>query len=137
MNAPLRYLLDTNIVSDLVRNPRGRVKDSIARHGENSVCTSIIVASELRFGARKRNSRRLAGQLEIVLSALQVLALDQPADAHYARLRHTLESKGTPIGPNDMFIAAHALSLNLILVSANEKEFSRVPGLQVENWLAP
>lgn len=135
MSSDLRYLLDTNIVSELVRNPHGVVTDHIARVGEESICTSIIVTGELRFGAEKRGSERLTFQLEAVLSAIIILPLEEPVDRQYARLRHHLEKAGTPIGPNDMLIAAHALSLGLTLVSANQREFSRVPGLAVENWL--
>ena len=131
----LRYLLDTNIVSELIRNPQGPGTDHIARKGEESVCTSIVVAAELRFGAKKRASARLTSQTEAVLSAIEVLPFEEPADRQYAKLRFHLEKAGTPIGPNDMFIAAHALALNLVVVTANQREFSRVPGLVVENWL--
>jgi tRNA(fMet)-specific endonuclease VapC len=129
------YLLDTNILSELVRHPQGAVAQGIARVGENAVCTSIIVASELRFGAAKRNAPRLAAQVEAILSAIEVRPFDTPADHEYARLRLHLEQAGTPIGPNDMLIAAHALAIESILVTANTGEFSRVPGLTVENWL--
>jgi len=135
MSLNLRYLLDTNIVSELVRNPHGVVTDQIVRVGEESICTSIIVAGELRFGAEKKGSERLTFQLEAVLSAIEILPLEEPVDKQYARLRYHLEKAGTPIGPNDMLIAAHALSLGLTLVSANQREFSRVPGLSVEDWL--
>jgi tRNA(fMet)-specific endonuclease VapC len=130
-----RYLLDTNIVSDLVRNPQGEVSRRIARVGEEAVCTSIIVACELRFGARKRNSPRLTFQLEEILGVLPVLALEPGTDAHYASLRNELEQRGTPIGANDMLIAAHALASNLILVTDNVSEFERVEDLVVQNWL--
>lgn len=129
------YLLDTNILSELVRHPQGTVAQGIAGVGENAVCTSIIVASELRFGAAKRNAPRLAAQVETILSAIEVRPFDTPADHEYARLRLHLEQAGTPIGPNDMLIAAHALAIESILVTANTGEFSRVPGLTVENWL--
>lgn len=130
-----RYLLDTNILSDLVRHPQGRVAARIAREGEKSVCTSMIVASELRFGAAKRNAPRLAAQVEAILAAMDVRPFDRPADREYAKLRLHLEQSGTPIGPNDMLIAAHALATECILVTANTGEFSRVPGLTVQNWL--
>lgn len=130
-----QFLLDTNILSDLVRNPQGRVARRIGSEGEKSVCTSIVVASELRFGALKSGSERLAAQLETILSAIDTLPLKPPADRHYARLRQHLEKRGSPIGPNDMLIAAHALALDCTVVTANEGEFSRVPGLKVENWL--
>jgi tRNA(fMet)-specific endonuclease VapC len=129
------YLLDTNILSDLVRHPAGRICDRIAKHGEDSVCTSIIVAAELRFGAAKKGSERLATQLEAVLSALDILPLDESADRHYAELRCALERAGIPIGANDLFIAAHAMARGLTLVTANTSELLRVPGLAVEDWL--
>ena len=130
-----RYLLDTNTVSDLVRNPDGMVKDRIARTGSALVCTSIIVAAELRFGAIKRGSRRLLNQLETVLTPLDVVPLEAPADRLYGELRVDLERSGRPIGANDMLIAAHALALDCILVTANEREFSRIAQLRIENWL--
>ena len=130
-----RYLLDTNILSDLIRNPAGRIATHIARVGEESICTSLIVCSELRFGALKKGSKRLTVQLEAVLSALDVVSVEPPVDHRYAELRVALERAGTPIGGNDMLIAAHALALDLIVVTANEREFSRVPGLVVQNWL--
>lgn len=133
---PPRFLLDTNILSDLVRRPQGKVADVIARVGEHSVCTSIVVAAELRFGAARAGSKRVSRQLDRILAALDILPLDEPADRHYATLRRALEKRGLPIGPNDLLIAAHALAEDCTLVTANEREFSRVPGLKVENWLA-
>lgn len=129
------YLLDTNILSDLVRNPQGRIATRIAEVGETAVATSIIVAAELRFGAFKRGSERLSAQVEAVLSALPVLPLTEDADRHYAALRTQLEAAGTPIGGNDMLIAAHALATEMVLVTDNMDEFARIDGLLVENWL--
>ena len=131
-----RYLLDTNVLSDLVRNPQGVVSGRIAEVGESAVCTSIIVAAELRFGARKRESKRLTQQVEAILSAITICPLEEPADYRYARLRAELERQGSAIGPNDMLIAAHALMLDCIVVTAKQAECARVPGLRVENWLA-
>lgn len=130
-----RYLLDTNILSDLVRNPQGLVAQKISESGEKSICTSIIVASELRFGAKKLGSKRLTTQLNSILSAIEILPLEEPADQRYGELRSDLEKRGATIGPNDMLIAAHALMLDCVVVTANEREFSRVPKLKVENWL--
>jgi tRNA(fMet)-specific endonuclease VapC len=132
-----RYLLDTNAVSDLVRNPDGEVTKRIAGVGSERVCTSIVVAAELRFGAIKRGSQRLLRQLEVVLAPLDVLPLEAPADRLYGELRTELERTGRPIGSNDMLIAAHALAIGGTLVTAKEREFSRVPGLKIENWLRP
>ncbi len=131
----MRYLLDTNVVSDLVRNPQGKVTQHIRDVGEAQVCTSIIVAAELRYGAAKKGSLRLSNQLEAVLGALEVLPFETPADAAYGLLRARLEQAGRPIGANDMLIAAQALSLGHTIVTDNEKEFARVEGLSYENWL--
>ena len=109
----MRYLLDTNIVSDLVRNPQGRVAQKIRKVGEQRVCTSIIVASELRYGAAKKQSPRLTTQLQAVLSALEVMPFESPADAAYGTLRARLEKAGRPIGGNDLLIAAQALALGI------------------------
>lgn len=132
---PLRYLLDTNILSDLIRHPQGSIANKVHAVGEVSVCTSIIVAAELRFGAAKSGSTRLTDRVDIVLSALEVLAFDPPADRHYADIRQQLARRGEIIGPNDLLIAAHARSQNLVMITANTREFSRVPQLGVENWL--
>jgi tRNA(fMet)-specific endonuclease VapC len=135
LSTPIRYLLDTNILSDLVRQPQGTVVARIAEKGEKTVCTSIVVAAELRFGAAKSGSKKLVERVDLILSALEILPLEAPADRHYGDLRHHLARQGTLIGPNDLLIAAHALSENLTVVTANAGEFSRVPGLKVENWL--
>lgn len=130
------FLLDTNIISNLVRNPRGPVFEQIKKVGEKTICTSIVVAAELRYGIRKKSSDRLSRQVEAVLSHIDILPLKPPADEYYSRLRCILEKAGTPIGPNDMIIAAHAMALDLILISANTGEFSRIPDLKIDNWLA-
>lgn len=135
MSADLKYLLDTNILSELIRHPAGGVAQHIARVGERSVCTSIVVAAELRFGAAKKASSRLTQQMNAVLDLVAILPLETPVDEHYGRIRLHLEQRGEPIGPNHLLIAAHAQSLELTVVTANAAEFRRVPGLAVENWL--
>lgn len=131
----MRFLLDTNAVSDLVRNPQGKCASRIGAVGEQNVCTSIIVTCELRYGALKKNSIRLTRQLNDVLSALEIIPFEPPADSHYARVRTQIEGAGTPIGANDLLIASHALALGCILVTDNVREFSRVKRLTTENWL--
>jgi tRNA(fMet)-specific endonuclease VapC len=131
----MRYLLDTNIVSNLVRNPQGRLADRIKAIGEQSICTSIIVAAELRYGTTKKASPRLTTQVEAVLGAIDALPFDSPADEFYGTIRTQLELAGVPIGGNDLLIAAQALALDHTLVTDNDKEFSRINGLRVENWL--
>lgn len=130
----MRYLLDTNIASDLVRNPQGRVADRIFKVSETQVFTNIIVAAELRYGTEKKQSARLLAQLEAVLGAIEVLPFEKPADAAYGALRAQLEHAGQPIGANDLLIAAQAMALDCILVTDNVKEFARIKQLRVENW---
>ena len=131
----MAFLLDTNIVSDVVRYPQGRVAAHIADIGDAIVATSIIVAAELHFGALRKKSPRLTAQLEVVLGGLDILPFAAPADRIYGELRAHLESKGTPVGANDLLIAAHAIALGYTLVTDNVREFSRIKGLKVENWL--
>ncbi len=114
---------------------RGTVAATLARRGHATACTSIIAAAELHFGARKRGSAALTAKVDDLLAALPVLPLDADVDRTYAETRFHLEQSGTPIGPNDLLIAVHALSLGLTAVTDNDGEFSRVPGLLVENWL--
>lgn len=128
-------MLDTNIVSDLVHNPQGAVTQHIIKVGSEAVCVSIITAAELRYGCARKGSARLLANVEAILGSIQVLAFDVPADAEYGGIRADLEAAGKPIGPNDLLIAAHAHALGAVLVTANTSEFSRVRGLQVENWL--
>ena len=134
--ADFRYLLDANTISEFIRNPRGLVSKRLAVVGEATVCTSIVVACELRFGAKKKGSSRLEERVDEVLASLEVLPLDKEADRHYAEIRTHLSREGRPIGANDLLIAAHTLALDLILVTDNVDEFARVPGLAIENWLA-
>ena len=122
------------MVSDLTRHPHGVITKRISLEGEDNVCTSIIVASELRFGAHKRSSEQLTRQLDLVLSTIQVMPFEAPADRHYGKLRVYLEERGTPIGPNDMLTAAQALALDCTIVTRNVREFSRVPELKVDDW---
>jgi tRNA(fMet)-specific endonuclease VapC len=130
-----RYLLDTNVLSCLVRDPQGTIAQRIARVGEAKVCTSIIVACELRYGAARSGSARPTRQVEAVLAAMEVLPFETNADRHYAAIRHALERKGLSIGANDLLIAAHARAIEAVCVTGNVSEFKRVPTLRVENWL--
>ena len=131
----MRYLLDTDTVSDLVRNPQGQIADYIREVGEAQVCTSIIVAAELRYGCAKVGSPRLTKAVEEILGELAVLPFDVPADAEYGVVRSKLEAAEKPIGSNDLLIAAQASALGVTIVTANTDEFKRVRGLKVTNWL--
>jgi tRNA(fMet)-specific endonuclease VapC len=134
------YLLDTNILSDMMRNPTGlaaqQFRATRSKSDTTDIRTSVIVQCELLFGLRRRTHPRWQTHYELLLQSVTVMPFDAEVAAHYANLRTVLEQAGTPIGPNDTFIAAHALALGATLVTA-DTEFSRVPGLQVENWLQP
>lgn len=131
-----RYLLDTNILSALIRNPTGKAAARITRLGDDAICTSIIVAAELRYGCAKSGSKQLVAAAEALLGEIAILPFDAPADAEYGVIRAALEAAGRPIGGNDLMIAAHARALGATVVTANVQEFRRVRGLKVENWLA-
>ncbi len=132
----MRYLLDTNIISDLIRNPEGAVAQRIAEVGHANVLTSIIVASELRFGAAKKASPKLTERVDGILKRISVMTFEAPADIYYRNMRAALESQGRVISENDLLIASHAMTLGCTLVTANMREFARVDGLKCENWLA-
>jgi tRNA(fMet)-specific endonuclease VapC len=126
-------MLDTNIVSELVRSPQGRVFDRIAALGGDNVCISIITAAQLRYGCAKKGSPRLLAQIEAILGSIEILRFDVSADTEYGGIRAELEAAGKPIGPNDLLIAAHACAADVTLVTANVSELERVQGLRTEN----
>ena len=131
----MRYLLDANAISHVIRFPRGSVSERMEQVGLENIFTSLIVNAEIAFGVRKKGVPELAAKVESVMRRLLSLPWDVPANEHYAIIRAHLEKAGKPIVPNDLLIAAHALALDAILVTDNEKEFARVPGLKIENWL--
>ena len=132
------YLLDTNILSDMMRNPSGVAAQRFQKLAQSApnvkLCTSVVVQCELLFGLRRRTHPRWQTHYEKLLESVELLPLNSAVVPSYASLRSLLESTGTPIGPNDTLIAAHALTIDAILVTA-DAEFLRIPGLQVENWL--
>lgn len=129
------YLLDTNIISDLIRNPSGAAARHIEKIEAKDIFTSIIVAAELRYGCAKKGSPKLTEKVANLLATIPVLSLEKPVDIDYGRIRAELEAAGQTIGMNDLLIAAQAYTLNLTLVTDNLREFSRIRGLKVENWL--
>lgn len=131
----MQYMLDTNIVSELIRNPAGLAAQR-AREAGGAVCVSVIVAAELRYGCAKKGSARLLRRVEEFLSEVPVLPFDVPADGEYGSIRAELETAGRPIGSNDLLIAAHACTLGATVVTANVGEFQRIRGLGVQNWMA-
>jgi len=140
MTEPTLYLLDTNIISHMMRNPTGiaaqRALEKARQNPANAMLTSVIVECELLFGLRRQTSPRWQQQYQWAMGSIEVLALEPQVAKTYAELRTHLETLGTPIGPLDTLIAAHALSLGATLVSA-DAEFASVPDLKIENWLQP
>jgi tRNA(fMet)-specific endonuclease VapC len=131
----MSYLFDTNAISEMIRNPDGKIAKRVSPLRDGELRTSLIVAAELRYGVAKKGSERLKRVVETVLAQFDVLPWEAPADVHYAALRNSLSRTGQLIGDMDMLIAAHALALDAVLVTDNEREFSRVSGLKIENWL--
>jgi tRNA(fMet)-specific endonuclease VapC len=129
------FLLDTMILSDLIRRPQGQAFTRLRSIEEADIFTSIIVAAEIRFGLAKAGSARLTARATSILDHLTVLPFQAPADVVYGDVRARLEKGGQLIGLNDMLIAAHALTFGHTLVTDNEREFRRVEGLRIENWL--
>ena len=138
MAEPSTYLLDTNAVSHIMRNTAGAVAQRYREHllgtSPPRMVTSAVVQCELAFGLAKKPSPRLQAAYDIQMRQLPVLPLDSDVVGHYASLRATLELAGTPMGANDLLIAAHALAVGATVVT-DDTDFLRVPGLAVENWL--
>ncbi len=130
-----RYLLDTNAISHAVRHPNGPVAMRIVDHGD-SVVTSVIVESEIRFGLARQVGGRVAARVGRFLDSISILPFDSDAAMHYGNIRSQLEALGTPIDAMDTLIAAHARSRRSCLVTDNVSHFQRVPGLDWENWQA-
>ena len=134
------YLLDTNIISDMMHDPRGlaaqRALALNQQETDTPLCTSVIVDCELRYGLARKPLARLLAAYERTIETLTILPLDNAVATSYAAMRHSLTASGQGLDANDTLIAAHALSLDATLVSA-DAAFARVPGLKLENWLAP
>ena len=125
------------VLADPAGNPAGAAARAIAEVGETSVCTSVVVACEVHYGVARRASPKLTQSMSELLDSIDVLTnLSEDIAVHYGRIRTELESAGETIGPIDLLIAAHARAAGLTVVTGNEREFRRVPGLRVENWLA-
>ena len=132
----LRYLLDTNICIYIARQRPPSVAKRFAKLAAGSLGMSLITYGELRYGAEKNKQRVQALDTLSRLEALiPVISPDDRVGEHYGVIRAALERAGTPIGNNDLWIAAHAQRLGVTLVSNNIREFERVPKLKLENWV--
>lgn len=130
-----RYLLDTNICIYIAKHNPPAVRARFERHTAQELAMSVITLGELRHGAEKSQARAKAlATLSRLEASIQVAHLTEATGQHYGQIRAELERGGLPIGNNDLWIAAHARAEGWILVTNNEREFQRVPGLQVENW---
>ena len=131
----MRFMLDTNTCVDLIRQRDDRILRKMQRLTLDDLCVSSVTLSELEYGAAKSadpGKNRLA--LAQFMTPLRVVPYDDTVAPVYGRVRTELEREGTPIGPLDTMIAAHALSLALTVVTDNGREFRRVAGLKVQNW---
>ncbi|MER0238728.1 PIN domain-containing protein [Fulvimarina sp. MAC8] len=131
----ISFLLDTNAFSELTRSKFGAVGRRVIDQGVGVCGVSVISAGEIYYGAEWKSGRRLRQRIDEALEYLAVLPFEPPADRIYGKIRADLRHNGTSIGPNDLLIAAHALALDVVLVTDNENEFSRIPDLRIENWL--
>jgi tRNA(fMet)-specific endonuclease VapC len=129
------YLLDTNIISDVAHNPAGSVGKRLSGIDPEIVVSSVIVAAEIWYGIENNPSYRSRAKTEAFLENLNVLAMEPEVAKVYGKIRAHLKKAGVQLGPNDLLIAAHALSLGATLVTDDDRAFSLVPGLRVENWL--
>lgn len=129
-----RYLLDTNIISDLFRNPGGAVDQALRVHGGDEIGTSLIVKGEILLGLKKNSNLRGLRQFEMFLEAIMVWSLEEPVEDRYAALRVEMERRGDQIGANDLWIAAQAVAIDAVVVT-DDRAFARLPGLKIENWL--
>ena len=130
----LAYMLDTDTVSFAMRG-KGGVKDHLRTHRPSELCISTLTLAELRHGADGKGSRRLHAAIDLFASAVLVAPFDALAAAWFGKVYTALTRQGTRIGDFDTLIASHALSLDLTLVTNNAKDFGRVAGLRMENWL--
>lgn len=128
------YLLDTNILSDLIKDQSGKAAQRVREVGADAVATSIFCASELIFGAEKKGSDKLTARVAQLLSMMNIIDYEQPMMSTYAKVRTRLERAGTPISDMDMLIATQALYTDRVMVSGNVREFERVEGLSIEDW---
>jgi tRNA(fMet)-specific endonuclease VapC len=131
-----RYMLDTNICIYIIRHKPIEVQKRFEKLKAGEAALSVITFGELHFGAAKSQQREtVIAMLDELTAFLPVLALPEIASREYGTLRALLEAKGQPIGNNDLWIAAHAKSIDMTLVTNNEREFKRIPGLKLENWV--
>ena len=133
----VRYLLDTNICIYIAKNNPAAVRARFEQYSANAIAMSVVTLGELRHGAEKSQMREKSlATLQQLEGLIQVMPLNAAVGHHYGVIRSSLERAGLSIGNNDLWIAAHAIAHDWVLVTNNEREFVRVKGLSVENWVA-
>lgn len=133
----MKYVLDTDTCSFIMRQSSAMLMERFAGIADNEVAMSVITQGELKSGlARKPSATQLKARFDRLNMAIATLDLPAAAATHYAIIRAHLEQKGSPIGSNDLWIASHALAANMRLITNNVREFKRVPGMKIENWMA-
>lgn len=133
----MKYLLDTDTFSEMVKGLNPKIVKRLDSLQIGDAALSVVTRGEIMFGRKIKSLKPLARQrMDRLLDAIDTLPLTTEVASHYGDLRAHLRNMGTPIGPNDLWIAAHAGALNLILVTNNTREFSRVPKITLENWAA-
>lgn len=131
----MRYMLDTNIVAYAKNNRPEAVMDRLREYDPDELCISVITLAELEYGVfNSSNPDRNQLALTLFLAGIEIVPFDDDAAVEYGRIRADLKRRGTPIGANDLLIAAHAKSRGLVLVTNNTREFERVEGLELEDW---
>lgn len=131
----MRYMLDTNIIAYAKNNRPEAVMERFGKYDPDELCISAITLAELEYGVfNSSNPDRNQLALTLFLAGIEIVPFDDDAAIEYGRIRAELKGKGTPIGANDLLIAAHAKSRGLILVTNNTREFERVEGLELEDW---
>jgi tRNA(fMet)-specific endonuclease VapC len=128
------YILDTDTCSYAIKENPKPVMERFWKHRDDDIGISSVTYAELRYGGLRKGSAKLQNQIKTFISRLRIIDFNTAAAEEYAQIRHFLETQGTPIGNMDLLIAACAKSSNAILVTNNEKHFSKIPGLKLENW---
>ena len=133
---PFRYMLDTNIVAHAKNNRPPSVLKTLLKHDPSEICISAITMAELDFGVfNSSDPQKNRMALMMFLAGITVLPFGKDASLEYGSIRYYLKTNGIMIGGHDMLIAAHARSMDITLVTNNTREFSRVPGLKIEDWV--
>lgn len=130
----MHYILDTDICSYIIRESSSTLLKNLNDHNQDKISITSITYAELLFGAEKKGSKKIMDKIEAIISKVDMVFFDQNAALEYSKIRFELEKNGTSIGNMDMLIASCTLSEEAVLVTNNDKHFSNIKGLKIENW---